>query len=478
MNSLYENRIIKLISPINDEYFTIELSGDENELKELIATIINVSPSDIKGLKDTFGNYYTFSCAIKNPRLNSNFSSFFFIVINNNNSLNDIFKNPKREKQNINIGKNQIIQNINNNNNFNNFNFQNFEGTLKNKTDFMNNSLINNNNNINPQNLNPNEKIAYTLFQSNLIDDKNYNQLKELLQEENEEILTLFKLYNNHKNIKKLYHQLKPVLDGITESIRKKNTNQLERKDSGGNYNISYNVILDSIEKEINSKNDMALLRKLVLCDNEQIIKVMEMYEYDNNRQNLLNSLNNILSKYRGRFSVPNNNTISPEELQLIKKVDKMEKKILKCFSSDGNFKQDCILLFKYDMNRLDTNQKMQLFTQAFKIKNKNPITITQNSKFNIKEHYQNLILTSLFPDFTAKQTNLYNECIDNNDENMLNFFKKLINNKDINFFTQKVITYINKLINEKKEDENEEEEEDEEDSLSSFSSSKESEES
>ena len=162
----------------------------------------------------------------------------------------------------------------------------------------------------------------------------------------------------------------------------------------------------------------------------------------------------------------------------MIKNNEKIEKKILKCFSNDGTFKQDCILLFKYDMNRLDTNQKMQLFTQAFKIKNKNPITITQNSKFNIKEHYQNLILTSLFPDFTAKQTNLYNECIDNNDENMLNFFKKLINNKDINFFTQKVITYINKLINEKKEDENEEEEEDEEDSLSSFSSSKESEES
>ena len=299
-----------------------------------------------------------------------------------------------------------------------------------------------------------------------------------MLLEENEEILTLFKLYNNHKNLKKLFYQLKPVLEGVNDSIRKKNTNQIERKDSGGNYNISYNMILDSIENEINSKNDMALLRKLILCDNEQILKIMEMYEYDNNRQNLLNSLNNILSKYRGRFSVPNNNIINPEELKLIKKVDKIETKILKCISNDANFKQDCILLFKYDMNRLDTNQKMQLFTQAFKIKNKNPITITQNSKFNIKEHYQNLILTSLFPDFTAKQTNLYNECIDNNDENMLNFFKKLINNKDINFFTQKVITYINKLINEKKEDKNEEEEEDEEDSLSSFSSSKESEES
>ena len=86
-------------------------------------------------------------------------------------------------------------------------------------------------------------------------------------------------------------------------------------------------MILDSIENEINSKNDMALLRKLILCDNEQILKVMEMYEYDNNRKKLLNRLNYILSKYRGRFSVPNN-VINPEELKLVKKVDKIEKKI------------------------------------------------------------------------------------------------------------------------------------------------------
>ena len=161
-------------------------------------------------------------------------------------------------------------------------------------------------------------------------------------------------------------------------------------------------MILDSIENEINSKNDMALLRKLILCDNEQILKIMEMYENDNNRKKLLNRLNYLLSKYRGRFSVPNNNIINPEELKLIKKVDKIETKILKCISNDANFKQDWILLFKYDMNRLDVYQKMELFTNTFKIKNSS--YLTENNKSYIKQYYQNLMLTSFFPSEQANK--------------------------------------------------------------------------
>ena len=407
MNNFFENRIIKLISPINNECFTIELSGDENELKELIATIINVPSSSIKGIKDSFDNYYTLSCAIKNPRLNSNFSSSYLIVINNNNLFNDNYSN-KNQKKDLNFNKNQIIHS-------NNFNFQNVElNALKNKNDininnnnnYNNNYNINNfnfnNNNLNLQTINPNEKILLNLLENKLIDEKIYYKLREMLLEENEEILTLFKLYNNHKNLKKLFYQLKPVLEGVNDSIRKKNTNQIERKDSGGNYNISYNMILDSIENEINSKNDMALLRKLILCDNEQILKIMEMYEYDNNRKKLLNRLNYLLSKYRGRFSVPNNNIINPEELKLIKKVDKIETKILKCISNDANFKQDWILLFKYDMNRLDVYQKMELFTNTFKIKNSS--YLTENNKSYIKQYYQNLMLTSFFPSEQANK--------------------------------------------------------------------------
>ena len=78
-NKIFDNRIVKLISPINNEIFKIDLSGDENELKDLISSLINVNISSIIGLKDNFGNYYTISSAIKNPYLNSN--SLFNLMI-------------------------------------------------------------------------------------------------------------------------------------------------------------------------------------------------------------------------------------------------------------------------------------------------------------------------------------------------------------------------------------------------------------
>ena len=52
MNSFFNNRLIKLISPISDDVFTLELGGNENELRDLIATILNISPSSVKGIRD------------------------------------------------------------------------------------------------------------------------------------------------------------------------------------------------------------------------------------------------------------------------------------------------------------------------------------------------------------------------------------------------------------------------------------------
>ena len=82
MNPFYNHRLIKLVSPINDEVFTIELGGKEDELKELIGTILNVSPSTIKGIRDCYGNYHTISSAIKNTQLTMEYSSFYSVVLN------------------------------------------------------------------------------------------------------------------------------------------------------------------------------------------------------------------------------------------------------------------------------------------------------------------------------------------------------------------------------------------------------------
>ena len=456
-NKIYDNRIVKLISPINNEILKIDLSGDENELKDLIGSIINVTPSSIKGLKDNFGNYYTISSAIKSPFLKFNSNSLFLIVLNNNyHNLNYSPLNNDKFK------KKSFFDTLNNNYNdnikkeINIPNNKSSDNIMKNKT-FVNNKY----NNIKKQNstnlINDiNIKIASELLKEKYIDQKMYNQLKQFILEENPEILTLFKLYNLHgKNLNKLSKQIKPVLDGILESSRKKQNDE--------NLNLLYNQILDSLENEIKSKNDIALLRRLLICDNQQIIKVMENYKNDNDKNILLDNLKIILKKFRGRFSVPNNNQITSNDPKL-NKIIKIEKKILKCFSNEETFKIDCIYLFKYDMSRLNNQQKLDLFNHVFKIKNSE--MITQNSKSCIKEYYQNYVLTILFPDFTTKQTNIYNDLVNSDDENMINFFRELIENNDIKNFTENVLNYIHKIILERNEiDESEEDNKESEES-------------
>jgi hypothetical protein len=48
-------RIITIILP-NRDTLRLEISGDETETKELISTLSDIPITDIKGLKDKYGN--------------------------------------------------------------------------------------------------------------------------------------------------------------------------------------------------------------------------------------------------------------------------------------------------------------------------------------------------------------------------------------------------------------------------------------
>ena len=89
-NNLYMHRIIKLISPITCQTFKVELNGEEDELRELLGTILEINPKSIKGLRDSFNNYYTISSAVKNPLLNTDPYNYYTVVIKGINQSNDI----------------------------------------------------------------------------------------------------------------------------------------------------------------------------------------------------------------------------------------------------------------------------------------------------------------------------------------------------------------------------------------------------
>ena len=227
MNSFYVNRLIKIVSPINEEVFTIQLGGSEEELKELIGTILNINPQSIKGIRDSFGNYHTISSAIMNKNLTMGYSSYYFIVINNNeNSLNSSSHNTMiLEKNNLNF--------------YQNYNFGDRTPNIRYKENTNNEQ---------------NEKIALTLFKENLIDKNKYEILKKMINEENEEILTLFKLYINHgKDIKKLSKQIIPILNDNKLNI-KNNSNKIDEAIKNVNIN---NMNVNHSDKYINILNSI-----------------------------------------------------------------------------------------------------------------------------------------------------------------------------------------------------------------------------
>lgn len=74
-------KMIKLLLP-NNTFIKIQISGDENELKDLLSTVIDLSPSQIKGIKDSNGNYYTLSSAISNSHfLQKNENIYYELIL-------------------------------------------------------------------------------------------------------------------------------------------------------------------------------------------------------------------------------------------------------------------------------------------------------------------------------------------------------------------------------------------------------------
>ena len=81
------NRIIKIISPITYQTYKVEISGNKEELKELLGEILEIDPYSIKGLRDSFNNLYTISNALQNPLLNSDSNNYYTVVLKENKNF-------------------------------------------------------------------------------------------------------------------------------------------------------------------------------------------------------------------------------------------------------------------------------------------------------------------------------------------------------------------------------------------------------
>ena len=492
MNSFYQNRLIKFISPLNDEVFTLELGGDENELRELISTILNIPPHSIKGIRDSFGNYYTLSSAIKNPHLTSDFSSFYVIIINTSSLSLSPLPSSKSAKGSF------------------------LPLTVLPKDDIGSNSV------------DTYIQLCFKLYEDKFIDDKQLSKLKQLVYDENDDVCSAFKLfYRQVIDIKKLSLQLIDIMNNVslsprmnklkfkktdslnsaatltntntpvqsrnphlgvlnTANINNNNNNTKQQGVSSYNTNLS---VLSSLEYCFDNKNDIVLLKKLLLCDNEQILTAINAYESDNDQKKLLTKLNTLLRKYRMRFSKgknmfnPQQDSIldlkvgeSPKEAKMFHMsnhdeqgnvnvnvnmnielsnedkvvIDKLIKKIKKMLSNKQHMNAirfDCLSLMNYDFDTMNYIQKKTLLCDVLGLPMSKDVVIQPAFLREIAKYYTEVIQNKILSGYNYKEIEVYNTLAQKGDEALVELYKRLVKKKNVEKFQKMLRELIEDVV-------------------------------
>ena len=262
-NTFYINRIIKLISPLTCQTFKIELNGDEKELRELLGAILEINPKSIKGLRDSYNNYYTLSSAVKNPHINTDPFNYYTVVIKGIAPSNN-FKFMKYPSLNLyKKERTNSISNDSNNNYQNNFNksLSYFENDEEDENTSNIRYLYNNSNKSlnNGEHFNKKDflKFAEDLYKREYIDHNLERKLKKLIKENNKEVLSILNPYLNiqsYKNYDELAKKIKPVIS--SRSLRKENIEESKQKSSSSPSESSNSNNDNNSKKEKKSKKD------------------------------------------------------------------------------------------------------------------------------------------------------------------------------------------------------------------------------
>ena len=352
-NTFYMNRIIKLISPITCQTFKIELNGEENELRELLGTILEINPKSIKGLRDSYNNYYTLSSAVKNPHINTDPYNYYTVVIKGLAPSNNIkyMKYPsfnifKRDR--INSYSLSNNSNIDYRNNLINksVNYLGNEEEEDNTDDLylypkMNKNKINGNHYKTKELLD----FAFNLYKKNYIDHSLERKLKKLIKENNIEVLSILNPYlkmNSHKSYDELAKKIKPVISSsktqksdIIEEIKQnsslssenseksnksKNEKKSKKKNNTKKNNTKKNNNNKKKEKLTNEENileDIKLnftkekylkLKELLENKDKEIIKIIKSFEKNNDYNHLLSKLSRLIENLSENSDIENEN--------------------------------------------------------------------------------------------------------------------------------------------------------------------------
>jgi hypothetical protein len=481
--------MIKIISQYSGESFNIELKGSEGSLKELLGTILNISPNEIKGIRDTYNNYYTLSSALKSKNINEYPNNYFSIITNNginnnNNAFSDI------NAYNINKSHNYV-----NNNLFNNM-YLKPNHYINNSDIYYNNIRINNiqNYGYRKQKIHQygnyfkqyNKEAYYNLinylYKYKYIKKHNYYKLRKCIEVNNADVLEILKPYIEFdNNYKKLINDLFPILN-LDLSINGNLNSKYQSE------NILYLDLLNSLKDNFTSEN-MKKLNYLLLIENMSIIQLFERYDKIRNKNDLIDGLyslikkvskvdlnksngimGNILkerkSKSHNYKDIQKNDNTSDNNIRSIKRSNNKKKKYNiellqkiteKIIKYGKDFSEDIYYLIKYELSNISIEDKVDLFKSKFNIdieKQDNIKKLSESNKKKIKEYYTKYIDKNIYKFLDSEENELYLNIIQTPDSQEYDDIMKMYNDliKDdkmknkMELLRNKIINYLKDL--------------------------------
>ena len=483
------NKMIKIISQYSGESFNIELKGSEGSLKELLGTILNISPNEIKGIRDTYNNYYTLSSALKSKNINEYPNNYFSIITNNginnnNNAFSDI------NAYNINKSHNYV-----NNNLFNNM-YLKPNHYINNSDIYYNNIRINNIQNYGYRNQKIHQygnyfkqynKEAYYnlinyLYKYKYIKKHNYYKLRKCIEVNNADVLEILKPYIEFdNNYKKLINDLFPILN-LDLSINGNLNSKYQSE------NILYLDLLNSLKDNFTSEN-MKKLNYLLLIENMSIIQLFERYDKIRNKNDLIDGLYSLIKKvskvdlnksngimgnilkerksksHNYKYIQKNDNT-SDNNIRSIKhsnnkkkkyNIELLQKITEKIIKYGKDFSEDIYYLIKYELSNISIEDKVDLFKSKFNIdieKQDNIKKLSESNKKKIKEYYTKYIDKNIYKFLDSEENELYLNIIQTPDSQEYDDIMKMYNDliKDdkmknkMELLRNKIINYLKDL--------------------------------
>ena len=321
-NQIYMNRIIKIISPITYQTFKVELNGDEQEVKELLGTILEINPKLIKGLRDSFNNYYTISNALQNPLLYTNHNNYYTVLlkdISQSNFNNFSYKYEKynqknnKEKHQDKIYK-ELAKKLKSVIISNSYNSDRKENSKFNSSGKSN---LSKNNRKSHGKKGKNKTMKETLKDLKLnLDKENYSKIKSLLKNKNQKIIKLIKKFEKDNDYDKLISKLNNFSNDDNKSdVKDVDKNKRTENDILETITLKIIIIMKEVRRDfyiftINELEQLEDLEKKLLYKSEFNIDLVQINDenmdevIEQNRDKIINYFkNNFSEKFSKLFS-------------------------------------------------------------------------------------------------------------------------------------------------------------------------------